>query len=97
MVNTKSSVSMPYGLEGVYLKGMKADFWLNIGSVGSKNEISIVDQRLNDLPCFKNGNLFNNNKRINTNGANDFWESGTLYPHFLLKDIASILHPGLFT
>jgi iron complex transport system substrate-binding protein len=96
-MNTKSSVSMPYGIEGVYLKGMKADFWLNIGSVSSKNEISNVDQRLNDLPCFKKGNLFNNNNRINTNGANDFWESGSLYPHLLLKDIATILHPELFT
>ncbi len=31
--NTESSVSMPYGIESVYLKGMKADFWLNIGNV----------------------------------------------------------------
>ena len=50
-----------------------------------------------DLPCFKNDNLFNNNKRITANGGNDFWESGSLYPHLILKDIATILHPELFS
>ena len=56
-----------------------------------------IDQRLNELPCFKNDNLFNNNRRITAGGGNDFWESGSLYPHLLLKDIASILHPELFS
>jgi iron complex transport system substrate-binding protein len=93
---TKSSVSMPYGIESVYLRGMKADFWLNIGSVTSKNEISNIDERLSDLPSFKNNNLFNNNKRVSINGGNDFWESASLYPHLLLKDIGTILHPELF-
>jgi iron complex transport system substrate-binding protein len=93
---TESSFSMPYGIENVYLKGLTADYWLNIGSAGSKKEISSVDPRLNDLQCFKNDNLFNNNKRITSSGGNDYWESASLYPHLLLKDIATILHPELF-
>lgn len=94
--NTESSVSMPFGIENVYLSALTADYWLNIGSVNTKDEISLVDQRLEGLPCFKNGNLYNNNKRITANGGNDYWESGSLYPHVILKDIASILHPELF-
>ena len=94
--NTKSSVSMPYGLENVYINALLADYWLNIGTVKSKDEISIVDPRLNDLPCFKKGNLYNNNKRLTMNGGNDYWESGALYPHLILNDIAAILHPDLF-
>ncbi|MCX6325236.1 MAG: ABC transporter substrate-binding protein [Bacteroidia bacterium] len=94
--NTESSVSMPYGIENVYLSALAADYWLNIGSVNTKDEISMVDQRLEGLPCFKNGNLYNNNKRITAIGGNDYWESGNLYPHVILKDIASILHPELF-
>jgi iron complex transport system substrate-binding protein len=93
---TESTYSMPFGIENVYLKGLTADYWLNIGTAGSKNEISSVDPRLNDLPCFKKGNLFNNNNRITSNGGNDYWESASIYPHLLLKDIASILHPELF-
>ena len=95
--NTESSISMPYGIENVYLEALNADYWLNIGSANTKDEISMVDQRLKDLPCFKKGNLFNNNKRVTVNGGNDYWESGSLYPHVILKDIAEILHPELFT
>jgi len=94
--NTVSSMSMPFGIENVYLRALTADYWLNIVSVNSKNEISLIDERLADLNCFKNGNLYNNNKRITMNGGNDYWESGSLYPHLILKDIATILHPDLF-
>jgi iron complex transport system substrate-binding protein len=96
-MDTESSVSMPLGIESVYLRGMKADYWLNIGSVSSRNEISNVDSRLDDLQCFKNDNLFNNNKRVTISGGNDFWESGSLYPHMILQDVAIILHPELFS
>jgi iron complex transport system substrate-binding protein len=95
--NTESSVSMPFGIENVYLGALTADYWLNIGGVKTKDEISMIDQRLMDLPCFINGNLYNNNKRITVNGGNDYWESGSIYPHIILKDIASILHPDLFS
>ncbi len=94
--NTKSSLSMPYGLENVYINALLADYWLNIGTLKSKDEISVVDPRLNDLPCFKKGNLYNNNKRLTMNGGNDYWESGALYPHLIMNDIAAILHPDLF-
>jgi iron complex transport system substrate-binding protein len=95
-MDTRSATSMPYGIENVYLRALKADFWLNIGTSSARGEISNVDQRLNDLPCFKKGNLFNNNNRTTPEGGNDFWESGCLYPHLILKDIASILHPEIF-
>jgi iron complex transport system substrate-binding protein len=94
--DTESSVSMPVGLENVYLKALNADYWLNIGTVKSKNEIPAVDKRLSDLPCFISGKLYNNNNRVTEAGGNDFWESGTVYPHLILKDIAAILHPDLF-
>jgi iron complex transport system substrate-binding protein len=95
--DTRSAVSMPYGIENVYLKGLKADFWLNLSTVSTKTEISGIDPRLEDLPCFKKGNLYNNNLRINPNGGNDYWETGVLYPHLILEDIAKILHPDLFS
>ena len=94
--NTESMFSMPVAPESVYIKALSADFWLNIGTAESKDDIVSIDSRLADLPCYKNGNLFNNTRRINSNGGNDYWEGGTVNPDIILNDIASILHPGLF-
>lgn len=93
---TESSASMPLSLESVYLRSLEADYWINIGAVISKNEIPAIDSRLSSIPAFKSGRLFNNNKRVTTRGGNDYWESGTLSPHLLLRDLASIFHPGSF-
>jgi iron complex transport system substrate-binding protein len=94
--NSVSSVSMPFGIENVYMSALNADYWLNIGTVKSRPEISMIDPRLADLPCFRKGNLYNNNQRITVKGGNDYWESGAVHPHLILKAIASILHPGIF-
>jgi iron complex transport system substrate-binding protein len=95
--DTESAVSMPYGIENVYMRALTADFWLNIGSISSKDEITIVDERMTSLNCFIMGNLYNNNRRVTDMGGNDYWESGSLNPHLILKDIATILHPELFS
>ncbi len=92
---TKSSSSMPYSLESVYMKSLDADYWLNVGSAASKKEIASFDPRLEKIPCYISGNIYNNTKRISPEGGNDYWESGTLNPHIILSDIASILHPGI--
>ena len=94
--DTYSNVSMPYGLESVFVKAVNADYWLNIGTVESASEIIMLDRRLGSLKSFVNGRLYNNNNRVIKNGGNDFWESGSLAPQVILKDIASILHPELF-
>ena len=38
--DTESSVSMPIGLENVFLKALSADYWLNAGSANSRSEIA---------------------------------------------------------
>lgn len=95
--NIKSSVSLPFSLEKVYLQAVKADYWLNIGSVLTKSDIETFEPRLASLAPFINDKLYNNNNRISPGGGNDYWESGTLNPQVILKDIAGILHPELFT
>ncbi len=93
--DTKSSVSMPYSLETVYMKSLDADYWLNVGTVTSKREIASFDPRLEKVPCYISGKIYNNTKRTSPGGGNDYWESGTLNPQIILSDIASILHPGI--
>lgn len=91
-----SEVSMPYGIENVFMKAQKADYWLNISAVNNRDEIISVDSRLGELQVFKNGNLYNNNNLLSPEGSNDYWESGAISPQVILKDITAILHPGLF-
>jgi len=92
---TESSYSMPLSIEDVFTRSLKADFWLNTGTASSRNEIVSVDPRLSLIPCFEAGYVYNNNKRINQDGGNDYWETGALYPDKILKDIASIIHPDI--
>ena len=91
-----SDEAVPMSLEAVCLKAREADIWLNPGNAQSINNIHMLDARLADLPVSTEGSVFNNNKRVNTRGGNDYWESGTVNPHILLKDIASILNTDLF-
>jgi iron complex transport system substrate-binding protein len=94
--DTRSEVSIPMGVENVWYKALKADFWINPGTAGSINEILALDNRLRELPCVSKGNIFNNNNRVRTDVGNDYWESGSINPDVILKDLASILHPDLF-
>lgn len=94
--DVESEISMPYGIEKVYLKAMRASIWLNTGTAGSMGEIATIDSRLTDLPCFKNGMIYNNIKRMTLSGGNDYWENGTVHPHLILMDMATIIHPELF-
>lgn len=95
--NTRSERSMPYGIENVYLRAMKADFWLNPGIAASKQDVAAIDHRLADLPCFIKGTIFNNIRRMNASGGNDYWETGAVHPSMLLQDLSVILHPELST
>lgn len=71
------------------------EFWLNQSGIKSMSEITDVDKKFSHFKAFKKGNVFNNNKRLNVNGGNDYWESGVINPHIILKDLIEIFHPEL--
>ena len=87
--------SLPLSFEVVAPEALKADFWLNIGYVDSRQEVEGKDNRFADFKPFKNGNLYNHNKKTNDVGANDYWESGAVNPQLVLSDLIKILHPEL--
>ena len=47
------------------------------------------------LPRYKTDHLYNNNRRTNAQGSNDYWESGAVRPDIVLSDLLKILHPEL--
>lgn len=93
--DNKGTGSLALNFESAAPEALTADYWMNIGTENSKQEIASKDTRYASFKSFKTGQLYNNNKRTNDLGSNDYWESGTVNPHLVLKDMISILHPGL--
>jgi iron complex transport system substrate-binding protein len=90
-----SRESLPLDFELVIMRSEKADFWINQGAANDLSFITNIDKRLKRLNPYKTGNVFNNNARLNNTGGNDYWESGTMQPQQILKDLIKIFHPEL--
>ncbi len=87
----ESGYSMPMGIESVYMRALEADYWINPGAAESLREIALSDERLTTLDVYKRGEVYNNTKRVREGGANDYWETGSVRPGLLLRDIALII------
>jgi len=93
--NVQGKGSLHLDFERVAPVALQADFWLNVGYVDSKEDILGKDVRFKDFRPFKQESIYNNNKRVNDIGSNDYWESGAVNPHLILADLIKILHPEL--
>ncbi|MGQ9833566.1 MAG: ABC transporter substrate-binding protein [Candidatus Villigracilaceae bacterium] len=90
-----STGSLPLSFEAVFEKAQNADFWLNVGYVGSLDDLKAMDARYADFAAFQNGNVWNNDAKTNPNGGNDYYESAVIHPELVLADLIAILHPDL--
>jgi iron complex transport system substrate-binding protein len=93
--NEPSTASLQLNFESVYEKAMQADFWINPSSAKTRQDILTNDSRNGDFKAFKTGQVYNNNRRVNDRGSNDYWESGLVNPHLVLADLIKIFHPEL--
>ena len=91
----ESNESIPYSIEEVFARSQNVDIWLNPNNFSSKEQIKTTDERLVNFPAFKTALIFNNNRRVNKYGGNDFWESGVVHPDIILKDLIKIFHPSV--
>lgn len=73
----------------------KADVWINMGNLSSKKEIVATDSRFEKFKVLNEGKVFNNIKLLSEQGGNDFWESGTVHPNLVLRDLILIFHPDI--
>ncbi|GAB4327566.1 MAG: hypothetical protein OHK0038_01260 [Flammeovirgaceae bacterium] len=90
-----NTASLQVNFEEMYQKGLKADYWLNVGQSNTLDELSSNDIRFTDFKAFKNKKVYNYTKRLNSKGWNDFFESSVVKPHLVLSDMAKIFHPEL--
>ena len=87
--------SLPLDVEAVFEKGAGADVWINTGAWKKISDALAVDPRLAQVKALRQGRVFNNNRRLNRWGGNDFWESGIIRPDRILADLIRIFHPRL--
>ncbi len=93
--SNESRESLPFGIESIFANASDAEVWINTGSVDEKSDILKIDERFKSFEPFKNGKIYNNNLRINKFGGNDYWETGLIEPHIVLKDMIKIFHPNI--
>jgi len=90
--------SNPLDFEVVLEQGAEAEFWVNINQFWQTQEQMLADDsRFAVFAAFQNGNLWNNNLRMNSNGGSDYFETGAAYPDLILADLIAIFHPELLS
>ena len=89
------NTSMPIDLEEAYTLASQADFWLNTDRMESLSALAAKCPKFKDTRALRNGYVYNNTRRANSAGGNDFYESAVVNPDILLRDLAAIFHPEL--
>ncbi len=91
----EQSSSLVLDVEEVFVRALRADFWLHQYGISSIQELLNADQRLDRIRAVAKGNVINNDARMSSTGSNDFFESGPYQPHLILSDLISLFHPAL--
>lgn len=86
-----TSASIPSSIEEALVNFNQADLWIGV-QASSLTELGQTNSKYKLFKAFKNGNVYNINKRVNANGGNDYWESGVVRPDLLLNDMINICH-----
>lgn len=93
--NDKRNESIPLSIEEVFSSAAHAEIWLNPNNYSNRNEMLGADQRISSFKPYNDARIYNNNRKVNQHGGNDFWESGVVQPDLILSDLIKIFHPNL--
>lgn len=85
----EGSTAKAVAREQVLWAAQLAEVWLNPGVCETIEDLGSFQS----FPAVRQHKVYNNTKRCNPNGGNDFYESGVLLPHLILQDLQTILHP----
>lgn len=94
--NTGNS-SEPIDMEEALQLVSSSDFWINIGTLNSLEEVISSFPKFINSKCIQEGNIYNNNFRSTPGGGNDCYESGVVNPDIVLRDLIKIFHPELIS
>lgn len=92
--NDSISGSIPSNMENALVNFSNADIWVGV-QANTLEELEKSDDKYRLFKAFKNGNVYNYNKRMNATGGSDYWESAVARPDLLLSDMIKVFHPEL--
>ena len=92
--NDTTSGSISSNIESALINFSKADVWVG-SQANSLDELGKIDAKYKLFKAYKEGNVYNYNKRMNATGGNDYWESAVARPYLILSDMIKALHPEL--
>jgi len=95
LAEDKGAQAKLMSFEEVFVKGQKAEIWVNVGNHKSKKQLLQANPNYRKLPVFNNGKLYALTAK-ESGKANDFFESGTVRADLVLKDYIAIFHPAIF-
>lgn len=90
-----SDTALFLDFETVFDQAQGTEYWLNLGFVASLADLAATDERFAEFAAFQNGNVYNNDARVNESGGNDYYEGGAANPQWVLADLIKIFHPEL--
>lgn len=93
--DNNSAGGVPLDFERVFSKAAHADFWINMSSHCSLDDLYGADSRFRKFKAAQTGQLYNNCKQLNQNGGNNIWERGIVHPDEVLGDLIQIFHSNL--
>ena len=89
------TASSTISVEKAYSLSKEADSWINVGWCQDKRQLLGCNPIFSEMVRNVDGEVWNDNKRLNPRGGNDFWESGVVRPDRILRDLVKILHPEI--
>lgn len=82
--------------EVVYERALDADVWItNAFGVVTLDDLVAQDSRYADFAAIGAGNVWNNDRDVNENFGNNYFELGVTNPELVLQDLVAIFHPEL--
>lgn len=92
--NDNTATSIASNIEQVLIRFNETDIWVGTQEK-SLHALEQSNSKYRLFKAFKEGKVYNYEKRVNGTSGNDYWEGAVVRPDLLLKDMIKVCHPEL--
>ncbi len=83
--------------EAVYPVALEASVWIHPGTSTTEQDLMGALPLYREISAVKNHQVYHYYRMATPDGANAYWETGTVRPDLVLQDLMMIFHPDLFS